>query len=122
LDEKKENGVQYAQQHLANERTYLAWVRTSITIIGIGFLAAGLVFRTSPYDRIAHIFASISGIVSLVFGFLIIAFATMDYVKKREDINNSMFRPTVFLIRFVFLCMAIISCSSAIMLYIMLFL
>jgi putative membrane protein len=25
------------QQHLANERTYLAWIRTAITVIGLGF-------------------------------------------------------------------------------------
>ncbi len=28
----------YIQQHLANERTFLAWIRTSIAIIGIAFL------------------------------------------------------------------------------------
>ncbi|MGR5908007.1 DUF202 domain-containing protein [Bacillus paranthracis] len=29
--------VKYAQQHLANERTYLAWIRTAISITGVGF-------------------------------------------------------------------------------------
>ncbi|MDF2857771.1 MAG: hypothetical protein K0Q87_3622 [Neobacillus sp.] len=28
----------YIQQHLANERTFLAWIRTAIAIIGVGFL------------------------------------------------------------------------------------
>ncbi|GAA3316757.1 hypothetical protein GCM10020331_013700 [Ectobacillus funiculus] len=36
--------VQYAQQHLANERTYLAWIRTAISIIGVGFLTTSLHF------------------------------------------------------------------------------
>ncbi|MGD6870540.1 YidH family protein, partial [Bacillus cereus] len=30
----------YIQQHLANERTYLAWLRTAIAIAGLGFLVA----------------------------------------------------------------------------------
>ena len=29
-----------AREHLANERTLLAWVRTSITLIGLGFVVA----------------------------------------------------------------------------------
>ncbi|WP_361920472.1 DUF202 domain-containing protein, partial [Streptomyces sp. NPDC046876] len=32
------------QQHLANERTYLAWIRTVISIVGVGFLATSLHF------------------------------------------------------------------------------
>ena len=38
------NQIKYAQQHLANERTYLAWIRTAISIVGIGFLATSLHF------------------------------------------------------------------------------
>ncbi|MDP1660594.1 MAG: DUF202 domain-containing protein, partial [Phycisphaerales bacterium] len=26
------------RDHLANERTYLAWIRTSITVVGLGFV------------------------------------------------------------------------------------
>ncbi|WP_246628995.1 YidH family protein [Mesobacillus maritimus] len=32
----------YIQQHLANERTFLAWVRTAIAIMGVGFLVTNL--------------------------------------------------------------------------------
>ena len=40
----------YIQQHLANERTYLAWVRTCITMVGLGFLAAGVIYRSYLND------------------------------------------------------------------------
>lgn len=29
---------QHARDHLANERTFLAWIRTSLAIIGLGFV------------------------------------------------------------------------------------
>jgi putative membrane protein len=31
---------QHTSDHLANERTYLAWIRTSISVIGLGFVVA----------------------------------------------------------------------------------
>ncbi|MBW3625040.1 MAG: DUF202 domain-containing protein [Armatimonadetes bacterium] len=29
----------WVRDHLANERTYLAWLRTGFTLIGLGFVA-----------------------------------------------------------------------------------
>ena len=29
-----------SQQHLANERTFLSWLRTSIALMGLGFIVA----------------------------------------------------------------------------------
>ena len=52
----------YVQQHLANERTFLAWVRTGIAMAGIGFLAASFGFHSTAYDHIAHLAAIITGI------------------------------------------------------------
>jgi putative membrane protein len=31
---------QHTSDHLANERTFLAWIRTSISVIGLGFVVA----------------------------------------------------------------------------------
>ncbi|MFJ7684476.1 DUF202 domain-containing protein [Peribacillus butanolivorans] len=31
------DSVKFAQQHLANERTYLAWIRTSVSIVRVRF-------------------------------------------------------------------------------------
>ncbi|MDF9760288.1 hypothetical protein OKW24_002061 [Peribacillus simplex] len=38
----EKNQLKYAQQHLANERTFLAWIRTVIAIVGVGFLTTSL--------------------------------------------------------------------------------
>ncbi|WP_243110067.1 DUF202 domain-containing protein, partial [Clostridium sp. E02] len=36
------------RDHLANERTYLAWMRTAIALIGFGVLIARLRYLVSP--------------------------------------------------------------------------
>ncbi|GEO26066.1 hypothetical protein AAC03nite_18510 [Alicyclobacillus acidoterrestris] len=40
-----QNEAKYVQQHLANERTFLAWIRTSIAIMGVGFVTTSLYFE-----------------------------------------------------------------------------
>ncbi|MEK4536532.1 DUF202 domain-containing protein [Peribacillus sp. FSL K6-1552] len=37
MEEGAGDSVKFAQQHLANERTYLAWIRTSVSNVGVGF-------------------------------------------------------------------------------------
>ncbi len=81
----------YVQQHLANERTYLAWIRTCIAVAGLGFLAAGLTFN-STYGEKAHVFAVIAGIGSLLFALSLLLAATHEYRRKRRDINEGVFR------------------------------
>ena len=42
------NDASRTQQHLANQRTFLAWMRTSVALIGLGFVVSrfGLFLRT----------------------------------------------------------------------------
>lgn len=89
IDPSIEN--RYVQQHLANERTYLAWIRTCIAVAGLGFLAAGLTFN-STYGEKAHVFAAIAGIGSLSFALSLLLAATHEYRSKRRDINEGVFR------------------------------
>lgn len=68
--------------HLANERTFLAWIRTAITIIGLGFVVArfGLFLRvatgagngTSPISQIVGVFLVLAG--SALVGFSLLRF------------------------------------------------
>ncbi|MGI8386562.1 YidH family protein [Robertmurraya sp. P23] len=81
----------YIQQHLANERTYLAWIRTSITIIGVGFLITNLHFSFISKDQLGDILAQTIGLTSIFVGIITIILSTIGYFKKGRDINNQTF-------------------------------
>ena len=100
MDENKTLESKYIQQHLANERTYLAWVRTSIAIIGIGFLASSLHFNNISFaSKAADTIAVLISIFSLVIGFVILFFATTHYFSVRKNINNQTFASASTLVK-----------------------
>lgn len=92
MEENQTLESKYIQQHLANERTYLAWVRTSIAIIGIGFLASSLHFNNIRLvSEIADTIAVFVSIFSLLVGLIILVFATIHYFAVRKNINSQTF-------------------------------
>lgn len=89
---EKNNQLLYTQQHLANERTYLAWIRTAIAIIGIGSLSSSLHFLIGDTGKIiSNILALIVGSGAAVLGVIIIVFATYSFVKKKKQIETGVF-------------------------------
>jgi putative membrane protein len=82
----------YIQQHLANERTYLAWIRTAIAIIGVGFLVTNLHFNMkASLSTVGDLLANAIGIVSVAVGIITIIMATVVYFKKITTINEQTF-------------------------------
>jgi putative membrane protein len=106
---EKTTDSKYIQQHLANERTFLAWIRTGIAMIGLGFLAAGIVFKATPYSLLSHTIAFIVGIGSVLHGCFIITFATRDYFTKQEGINTETFRSPKKMIFFFFAALTFVN-------------
>lgn len=92
VQREKNNQLLYTQQHLANERTYLAWVRTAIAIIGIGSLSSSLHFLIGNTGKmISNILALIVGSGAAILGVVIIVFATYSFVKKKKQIETGVF-------------------------------
>lgn len=86
---------QYIQQHLANERTFLAWLRTAIAIIGVGFLVTNLHFTMkTSLSPFSDLLASIIGLSSVGLGIITIIMSTLAYFKKTHTINSQSFRTT----------------------------
>ncbi len=97
MTEKKslDNQVKYAQQHLANERTYLAWIRTAISIVGVGFLATSLHFtigniRNSYIDLLSIVL----GLFSCLLGIVVIIISARTYKRKRIEILEEKYVPS----------------------------
>lgn len=89
---EKNNQLLFMQQHLANERTYLAWIRTAIAIIGIGSLSSSLHFIIGDTGKLmSNILALMIGSGAAVLGVVIIVFATYSFLKKKKQIETGIF-------------------------------
>jgi putative membrane protein len=95
------------REHQANERTFLAWLRTSISLIAFGFAIArfGLFLRQlhlalTHQDTAVHTFTTSEGIgVSLViFGIIVIAVSGLIYNQTFLQIERGNYRPKRFLV------------------------
>ena len=92
--------VDKTNNHLANERTFLAWIRTSISIIVFGFVVAkfGLVLREFFLTQNRSINESnISmgmGVGFMVVGVVIALTSTFRYRMNMFNINAGKFKPT----------------------------
>jgi putative membrane protein len=93
-----------SQQHLANERTFLSWLRTSIALIGLGFIVArfglflrefGLVF-TSAISPFGNYQSSLIGISIIILGIALILLALRNYLTTRSYIEKGFYIPNDF--------------------------
>ena len=95
----------HVTEHLANERTFLAWVRTALGLIGLGFVlarmglflrqlaAASLIEAGKPIQvQAGHEFL-ISGVVFLVTGTILCGWAAQLYGQNRKAIDQGVYLP-----------------------------
>jgi putative membrane protein len=80
-----------ASEHLDNERTFLAWIRTNVALIGLGFVLARLSPSLSEAgaanaSRIAAKTTSL-GIALVVFGALVTVLAAWRYDRVNRQIE-----------------------------------
>jgi inner membrane protein YidH len=87
--------------HLANQRTFLAWIRTGLATITFGFVVErfGLLLRelglkssSSASDRAIH-YSAIIGVSLVVFGVAMMIVALISFLQIRHSIDEENFRP-----------------------------
>jgi putative membrane protein len=75
-----------ARDHLANERTYLAWLRTALAVLAAGALLARL--TTSE----GAVTAAAAG-VTVAVGALALGYGTWRYYRVRTELERDSFTP-----------------------------
>jgi putative membrane protein len=78
-----------ARDHLANERTFLAWVRTSLAFVGLGILVAELVeFEGTK--------AELVGLGLVVVGAVSVLSATARYLRLARHLDEGKYDSSTF--------------------------
>lgn len=95
------------REHQANERTFLAWLRTSISLIGFGFAIArfGIFVRQLEITvtpkiprRPSFINSENLGMALVIFGIVVIAAALWSYNRSYWQIEYGNYRPNRLMI------------------------
>ena len=89
-------GTEKVTAHLANERTYLAWVRTGLVVVTLGFAVArfGLALTTQLEVLPGIRYSSIVGIALVLLGGVIELFAFQRYRKNQNAISSDTYEPS----------------------------
>lgn len=89
-----------ARDHLANERTFLAWVRTSIGIMAFGFVVERFALFIKEMGLILgnpqtlQGYSSIFGVLLVALGAIICLLAFIKYRTVEKQIKNASYQPS----------------------------
>lgn len=112
----------HARDHLANERTFLAWIRTSIGIMAFGFVVEkfglfikqiAIVLGKSHSSLLAYPspslgYSSAFGVILVALGVLICLLAFIKYKKIEKQIEEGKYHPSTLLDVMFTLCVILI--------------
>ncbi|MEX0796863.1 MAG: DUF202 domain-containing protein [Acidimicrobiia bacterium] len=78
-----------ARDHLANERTFLSWIRTSLAFVGLGILVAELV-------EVEGTKAELVGLGLIVVGAVSAVSATARYLRLARHLDEGLYESSTF--------------------------
>jgi putative membrane protein len=96
-----------ARDHLANERTFLAWLRTGVATIVFGFAIGRFSIALREFLKLQGEktttpgFTTWLGIISAVGGVMLILAGLMRYRKTRTQLETNTFEPAGYVIDIV---------------------
>lgn len=81
---QRENVGSTARDHLANERTYLAWVRTGFGTAALGLAVAELLGDPGDWKPVA------AGVLFVILGISMLLYGTMRYFRIVRSLDEGM--------------------------------
>jgi len=107
MNESKKN--ENARDHMANERTFLAWIRTSIGIMAFGFVVVKFAFFVKEITiefgerNIVHSkgYSGIMGIFLVIVGSIITLLSFFRYKQTAKQLNEGTYSHSSILITMI---------------------
>jgi putative membrane protein len=79
-----------ARTHLANERTFLAWLRTGLSLVAVGLAAA----RFLPLDLVPSVrFVTVFALLLVISGTIGVLYGALRYVRAHKQIQRGSYDP-----------------------------
>ncbi|NRT12481.1 YidH family protein [Flavobacterium sp. 14A] len=119
-EKKQPINSQNAREHLANERTLLAWIRTSIGIMAFGFVVVKFSLFIKQISLLLgkdhslppqHGYSSIIGIILVAVGAVVLLLAYLKFKKTEQQLNDENFVPSsklVFALTIIILSISVL--------------
>jgi putative membrane protein len=107
-----------ASEFLANERTFLAWVRTSVTILSFGFVVAKFSVwlrelagqtEAQPPQSLQNIYGSWMGVALMVLGSILSVLAAWRYQTVNRNIDRDQVKPNLSLVTLITLVVVLMA-------------
>jgi inner membrane protein YidH len=108
-----------ARDHLANERTFLAWVRTSVAVVVFGFAIGRFAIalrQLAQFQGQAPKTTGLSvwmGMSSILAGVVMVVAGLMRYRKTRAQLDEGNFEPAGFIVDLVTILTALFGLALA---------
>ncbi len=74
------------RDHLANVRTFLAWLRTGLVLLTLGY-------TLTKFEVVARQESRYLGVVAAITGWLVVAVAGLAFMRHRRAIESPVFSP-----------------------------
>ena len=108
-----------ASDHLANERTFLAWVRTSVAIVVFGFAIGRFAIAIRQFMRFQGRAPASEGLsvwfgtIAMIAGVLLTLAGLLRYRRTRAQLESGTFAPAGFLVDLVGILVALFGLALA---------
>jgi len=93
---KEGNTFDKSREHLANERTFLAWIRTSIALMGFGFVIVKFTLFLKEMALLMEArgvsskgSTAMVGVIMVALGVIIAILAFLQYKSREKQLNNN---------------------------------